>query len=121
MPLVSPTQLTVLRNIAYKNLDSSALIERSTEVENDFGTNESWTIVATDVPCWIRGTTVPSSLSDVAMRIAVIGTFRIHFQVGTDIQLNDRLTIGGEQFYVIDMNVENTIQIFTTAMAKRVE
>lgn len=120
MPLVTPGMLAAARNLGNQGLESSATISRATDEENAFGSVEVFTDIATDVPCWIRATKVPSSLSDVAMREAVIGTFRVHFAYGTDVRPNDRLTIAGEAFEVIDTNVENTIAVFTTAMARRV-
>lgn len=121
MPFVTPTQLTALRSVAYRGLDSSATIERSVEVENAFGSAPQWTTVATGVPCWVRAMPLASNIIDVAYRAAVIGAFRIHFEVDADVIHGDRITVGDEQFEVIDVNVENTIQIFRTAVAKRIE
>lgn len=121
MPLVTPGMLAAARNLGNQGLDSSATISRSTDEENAFGSVEVFAPVATGVPCWIRATKVPSGLSDVAMREVTIGTFRIHFAYGTDVLPNDRITIDGKDFEVIDTNLENTIAVFTTVMAKRVE
>lgn len=120
MPLVTPGMLAAARNLGNQGLESSATISRATDEENAFGSVEVFTDIATDVPCWVRAAGVQSNLSDVAMREAVVGNFRIHFAYGTDIRPNDRITVDGETFDAIDTNAENTIAVFTTAMAKRV-
>jgi len=121
MALVTPGMLAALRTVAYQGLQSSATISRATQVETDFGSAESWSQVATGVPCWVRGVSIPNVVTDVAYREAAVGTFRIHFEQGVDVRPADKLTIDGRDFEVIDLNVENTIQIFTTVMAKKVE
>ena len=121
MPFVSAAQLTALRSVAYRGLDSVATIERSVQVETDFGSAGQWTTVATGVPCWVRAMGLAANITDVSYREAVVGAFRIHFEVDADVIHADRVTVGDETFEVIDVNIENTIQIFRTAVAKRVE
>ena len=120
MPLVTPAMINALRSVAYQQLVTPATISRATQAETDFGSEETWSVVAT-ANCWIRGVAVPSVVIDVAYREAAVGTFRIHFEQGTDVRPGDKLTIAGSDFEVIDYNAENTIQIFTTVMAKKVE
>lgn len=119
MPLVSASQLTALRNIAYNGLDTPVLIERPTQTENDFGSSETWTTVTTTLG-WVRemSTTRPG---EALNWIVTTGTFRLHLAVDTDIEPGDRVTIGGKQFTVSEVNDENTIRIFTTAVLRRVE
>ena len=62
-----------------------------------------------------------ANVVDVAYREAIIGAFRIHFEVGHRCPARRSVTVGSEQFEVIDINVENTIQIFRTAVAKKIE
>ena len=121
MSLVTPGMLSTLRAVGYANLDSVAEIRRATVTETDWGVKEVYSTIATDVPCWIRGVTVPGIIGDIALREAVVGTFRIHFQVGVDVRGGDRLIIEGSTFEVTDTNTENTIQIFHTAMARKIE
>ena len=68
-----------------------------------------------------RSIGLAANVIDVAMREAVVGSFRIHFEWGTDIDHGDRIVVGGQSFDVIDINIENTLQVFTTALAKKVE
>jgi len=121
MPLVSATQLTALRAVGNQGLDSSAVIMRQTQVETAFGSEASWVVVTSDVPCWVRAMGLAASIIDIAMREAIIGSFRIHFEVGTDIAKGDRVVVDGSTFDIIDLNHENTLQIFTTAVGKKVE
>lgn len=119
MPLVSASQLTALRNVAYNGLDTPVLIERPTQVENDFGSDEEFTPVGT-VMGWIREMTVTRPGESINL-ISTTGMFRLHVPFDTDIEPNDRVTINGHQFTVNDTNADNTIRIFTTAICRRVE
>lgn len=120
-PLVTPGMLAAVRNIGNMGLESLATIERSVQVENDFGSEHQWSTIATNVPCWVRAMGLSASIGSTAYRETVLGAFRIHFEVGTDVDHGDRVTVGAETFEVIDVNLENTIQVFTTALAKKVE
>lgn len=121
MPLVSATQLTALRAVANNGLDSLATaVLRPIQVETDFGSEDNWATVVLDVPCWVRSQSA-TNVSTMASRLAVTGTFRIHFVAGSDVQRSDRVVISDEVYDVTDTNVENTLQIFTTAVARKVE
>jgi len=122
-PLVSPAQLTALRGVAYHGLDSTATVTRQTQVETAFGSESSWTTISTGTPCWVRGVNIPSVVTTGSMREVVIGAFRIHFEQDADVRANDRVTVDGDGsvYDIIDMNRENTIQIFRTAIGKKVE
>lgn len=119
MPLVTDSQLAALRTVGYKGLDSEVLIERATQVENDFGSAEQWSTVTT-TQGWIRemSTTRAGEMLNI---IATTGTFRLHVPFDTDIEPGDRVTINGTQFTVGDTNSDNTIRVFTTAICRRVE
>jgi hypothetical protein len=119
--LVTPGMLATARALGNRGLTSLAEIRRATDDQTDFGSKEAFSTVATDVPCWVRSTAVQSNLTEVANRIAEVGTFRIHFEAETDVRLNDQLVVDGATFSVIDVNAENTIKVFTTVMAKKVE
>lgn len=120
MPLVSDAQISQLRSVAYRGLDTPVLIERPTQVENDFGSTEDFTQVA-NAMAWIRemSTSPPGNMLGV---VATTGMFRVHFRHDTDVQPHDRITIeGGVQLTVTDVNADNTIRIYTTVIARRVE
>jgi len=121
MPFVTDSQLSALRSVAYRGLDSVATIQRQAQVETAFGSEAQWSTVASGVPCWIRAMGLAANITDASYREVVVGSFRVHFAVGTDVTHGDKLTIEGETFEVVDINKENTIQIFRTAVAKRVE
>lgn len=121
MPLVSDTQLDVLRAVGNNGLDSLATaIMRSVQVETDFGSEDAWATVALDQPCWIREM-ASTNVSPIVMALATVGTFRCHFVHGTDIQPGDRVVIGEDTYDVQGTNRENTIQIFATAIMRKVE
>ena len=121
MPLVSETQLTTLRARAYQGLTSTAHILRPIQVETDFGSEEAYATVALDEPCWIRATAVPAIVTEEAMRVVTAGVFRCHFRVGTDLEPGDQVIVNDQPFDVVDTNNENTVRIFTTVMARRLE
>lgn len=119
MAFVSATQLTALRTVAYRGLDTEVTIDRPTQVETDFGSKESYVPVATTL-AWVR----EMSSSPAGAMLGMIGTtevFRIHVMHNIDIRPHDRITAGDSQFTVTSTNSENTIRIFTTAICRRVE
>jgi len=118
MPLVSDSQLAALRKYGNQGLTGSAHILRSTQTATDFGSQDVWATVALDVPCWIRGTAIPDDVYQPGFRLTTITTYRCLFEVDVDVEPDDRLIIAGEQYEVIETNVENTIKIFKIAMAK---
>lgn len=121
MPLVSETQLTALRSVAYRGLETTAsAILRSIQVENDFGSENAWGTVALDAPCWLRSQSA-TNVTSMASQLAVTGTFRLHFEVGVDVEAGDHVVIGDDTYDVTDTNYENTLRIFTTAVVRKVE
>lgn len=121
MPLVSQTQLNALRAVAYNGLDSVATaVIRSVQGETAFGSEDLWATVLLDEPCWVRSQS-STNVSTMASRLAVTGTFRIHFRAGVDVQPGDRCVVEDATYDISETNVENTLQIFTTAVARKVE
>ena len=121
MPLVSGTQIAALRNVAYNGLDDVAsAILRSVQVENDFGSEDAWATVELDAPCWLREMS-STNVGSMASRLVTTGTYRCHFEAGTDIQPGDHVVINGATYDVQGTNAENTIQIFATAVMRKVE
>lgn len=119
MAFISATQLTALRTVAYRGLDTEVVIERPTQTETDFGSKEEWAEVATTL-AWIR----EMSSSTTGAMLGMIGTtevFRIHVAHDIDVRHDDRITVGDSHFTVTSTNSENTIRIFTTAVCRRVE
>ena len=119
MPLVSTTQLTAIRNIAYRGLDTPVTIQRKTVSEGDFGGVETWNTVTT-TNGWLREMTTTKPFG-IASLLQTVGTFRLHLAVGTDIQPGDRAVVNGVEFEVNDTNADNTLQVFTTAILRRTE
>lgn len=123
MPLVSPAQLAAIRTVANNGLESRAHILRSTQTETNFGSVDAWATVALDQPCWLRNMTT-TSVTEIVLALATLGTFRCHFAAGTDVQPGDRLIfpdLDEKPFDVSDTNAENTLQVFTTAIVRRTE
>ena len=121
MALVSDAQIGALRKVAYRGLVSKATVLRSVQVETDFGSDGQWATSEIDLPCWVREMSLQTSVIDVAMRETIVMIFRINFKVGTDVQPADRLVIDDLLFDVIDDNAENSILIYHTVTARRVQ
>lgn len=121
MPLVSATQIAALRSVANHGLDDVATaILRSIQVENDFGSEDAWATVELDAACWLREMS-STNVGSMASRLVTTGTYRCHFEAGLDVQPGDHIVIGGQTYDVQGTNVENTLQIFTTAVMRKVE
>jgi hypothetical protein len=119
MPLVSATQMTALRSIANNGLDTPITIKRPTQIVTDYGSEDSFAVVAS-TNGWIREMGSPNA-SEMVSFIAATGTFRLHTPYGTDLQPGDTVTAGGVDFEVVDTNSDNTVRIFTSARLRRVE
>lgn len=120
MPLVTATQLAGLRSVAYNGLATTCTaIIRSVQVESDFGSEDAWATVDMDLPCWVRSQS-STNVSSMASRLAVTGTFRIHFEDGVDLEPGDRVVIEGDTYECTETNAENTLRIFATAVARKV-
>jgi hypothetical protein len=104
MPLVSAAQMNALRTVAYNGLDTPISILRSTQIENDYGSEEVWVTVE-DTVGWIKETSV----------------FRLDAPIDADIRSGDRVGIEGDMFSVNDVNTHNTIRVFCKATMRRVE
>lgn len=121
MPLVSATQLNAIRAVANNGLDSTATaILRPIQIENDFGSEDNFATVLLDVPCWLREM-ASTNVGSMASRLTTVGTYRCHFEAGLDVQPGDTVVIAGVDYAVQGTNVENTLQVFTTALMRKVE
>jgi len=119
MPLVSAAQITALRNVAYKQLDTPVTISRATQTEGDYGSVEVWSEVASAMG-WLREMSTTKAGDQITF-VGTTGTFRLHLQHDVDIRPGDRVSAMGDDFTVSDVNNDNTIRIFSTAIMRRVE
>jgi len=118
-PLVSAAQIDQLRTVAYKGLDTPVTIQRRTFVEGAADVTYTWATVGTATG-WLRHMNKP----DIDIQVRYAGStniYRLHLRHDVDLQPEDRVVIGGETFEVQDTNAENTIQIFRTAIVRRID
>jgi hypothetical protein len=119
MPLVSAAQMNALRTVAYNGLDTPISILRSTQIENDYGSEEVWVTVE-DTVGWIKEMST-SKVAEVAGYLGVTSVFRLDAPIDADIRSGDRVGIEGDMFSVNDVNTHNTIRVFCKATMRRVE
>jgi hypothetical protein len=118
-PLVSAAQIDQLRTVAYRGLDTPVTIQRRTFVEGAADVSYTWATVITTTG-WLRGMNRPDL--DLQVRYAgATNIYRLHLRHDIDLQNEDRVVIGGETYEVQETNAENTIQIFLTALLRRIE
>jgi hypothetical protein len=121
MPLVTPTQLTALRNIAFRGLDTPFTVWRVTRVENAYGTSEGPLAQVSSGMCWLRMMNKPR-LGEQVMQIAATSVYRLHTTLDVDIEVGDEVrAFGNDKYIVQDVNNDDTIQVFRTAILRRVD
>lgn len=119
MGLVSASQLIALRTIANKGLVTTIVISRPTQTQTAYGTASTYSEVETTLG-WLRQMAGTAPGENISF-ISTTGTFRLHLPYGTDIRVDDRVTVNGNDYSVTDTNADNTIQVYTTAQLRRVE
>lgn len=120
MSLVTETQLDALRQVAYRGLDTPVAIMRRTAYETDADVAYAWAEVST-VMGWLRHMNNPGIDVQTGRIAGTMSIFRLHLRHDVDIRHDDRVVIGGETYLVQDVNSENTITVFRTAMLRRIE
>jgi hypothetical protein len=120
MPFVSAAQLTALRNIAYRGLDTPFELWRSTQVESDYGSSTSWGLV-TSGKCWLRMMNKPHTVEQLGMIEGATAIYRMHTDVSVIINNGDRVRINDIDYEVNDVNDDDTIQVFRTALLRRIQ
>ena len=119
MSLISEAQLAQLRTVAYRGLDTTVTIQRRTPVEGPADTTYTWATVATATG-WLRHMNKPEV--DIQIKYAgALNVYRLHLRHDVDILPEDRVVVGGDTYEVQETNSENTIQIFRTAILRRIQ
>jgi len=121
MGLFSNGQITGLRRIAERALDTDVTILRRSVSSSAYGDNDTETFTATEtVKGWLRS--VPEDQVQVSYGTEQVpASHRLFVAVGTDIQPYDKVVIGGLEFKVIDTSVESTYRVLLRVMLRKSE
>ncbi len=90
-----------IRSVLNRWLNETATIERETETRGVYGEQvHDWETVATDVPCRVigRNTQRNQAMSNQEM---MVDEYRVIFETGTVLDVDYRVTVGGNVYRVI--------------------
>lgn len=117
---LTDAQISELRKVANKGLFRPFSILRRTRVENDFGFEDEWTEVGTGVG-WLRMMNKPHTREQLGSIEGAESVYRLHSEVGTDIQEGDRISMEGNSYEVHDVNSDDSVKIYTTALLRLIQ
>lgn len=120
MSLVSTAQLTQLRAVAYRGLDTPVTIQRRTAIETDADVAYTWATVTTTLG-WLRMMNKPHVVAQFGYIAGATNIFRLHLRHDVDVQPEDRVVIGDTTYEIQDSNQEDTIQVFRTLVVRSIE
>ena len=119
--LISDELINNLRTVAYKQLVTPVDIYRSVRSEGAYGTDETWTLVASTYT-WFKPNFAGNIVVQPGGQLGHGSDAEFRFAVGTDIQIGDRLTVNGESGFIIqDIDDGATIQLYLKCSTQRVE
>lgn len=122
MALVSEAQLNALRKYAYRGLDTPFTVWRKTRVENDYGMSEGPPAQVSSGVCWLRMMNTPRLREMVGHQEGSVNIYRMHTTLDVDIDVEDEIHVFGHIHYVVqDVNDDDTIQVFRTAIVRRAD
>ena len=117
--LVSDSEMAAIRQTAESGMVTTVVIKRRTLIENDYGSQESYATVAT-VQGWMTELTpTGASIGEVGGVQALAGVYRLFVPVGTDVQPEDQVLIGGLTFMVQHSDEGGTYLPFLTVIMRR--
>lgn len=122
MPLVTSAQLTALRAVAFRGLDTPFTVWRTTRVENAYGMSAGAATQVSSGNCWLRMMNKPSLRVQAGMQEGATSIYRLHTTPDVDIEVGDEVRVFGQDNYIVqDTNADDTIQVFRTCLVRRVD
>jgi head-tail adaptor len=97
----STSVIAQIRSVLNRWLNETATIQRETETRGAYGEQlHDWTTTATDVPCRVigRNTQRNQAMSNQEM---MVDEYRVIFETGTVLDVDYRVTVGGNVYRVI--------------------
>lgn len=116
--LINDQLLNNLRNVAYRQLVTTVVIERGTDSQTTADTKFTWAAVASTTG-WLVGINSPDVETGVGNRAIISNAYELRLRQGTNVQPGDRCLIGGAYYIVQDVNSEVTISLFLKARLRR--
>lgn len=97
----STRMIQQIRSVLNRWLNETATIERETETRGAYGEQlHDWETVASDVPCRVIGRNTQSNRS-IGNQEMMVDEYRVIFETGTVLDVDYRVTVGGNVYRVI--------------------
>jgi len=120
MNLISTIELNKIRSDAYRVVfDKTCKISRDNQVfDSKGGSPDNYIDIADNIPCAMVGLSMPVQQMLAGQNVG-IDARTLHTPFGTDIMVNDEVTINNVVYRVLAPYGEKTIQIFTSVIIQR--
>ena len=118
MTLISDSQMAALRKTAELGMIATVAIYYHTVLETEDGSESAWVLGGT-TKGWLYNKP-DANTQVVAGGQGHIEVYRLYLPVGTELDYNDRVVIGGHTYTVIDSTGESTWLPLLEATIKRI-
>lgn len=127
MSLLTPAQMRAIQSMGQKAMQTDVTILRKlgiqTDSENPYG-DDTVAFEPASSSVTVKGWMVPQLGKNFDVdqgKVQAFGDHIIRVPVGTVIEPEDEVIIGGEVYVVIDSNTEQTWPEWTTAVLRRIQ
>lgn len=116
---ISTIELAKIRSDASVIFDKKCIIRRNSQTfDSKGGSADNLIDIADNVPCAMVGLSMPTQ-QFLADQPIGIDSRTLHTPFGTDLKVDDMVTIDGIEYKILSLYGEKTIQIFTSAVILR--
>src|SRR5258708_27500211 len=117
---ISTIELNKIRSDAYRAVfDKKCTISRESQVfDSKGGSPDNYIDIADNIPCAMVGLSMPVQQMLAGQNVG-IDARTLHAPFGTDIMVNDEVTINNVIYRVLAPYGEKTIQIFTSVIIQK--
>lgn len=121
MAFLSANDLAMMRAAQVSALPDTCSILRSAPGWNEIGEGTlGWSTVGTAVPCRVRLSNVLRRLEAIGGQAQAVADWVVTLAYDEDVRSGDRLTVGGDTYDVISVNVDESWRTAVRAECKRV-
>ena len=120
--MIGEWQIGLLKRHAHQYLKERATLERQVSTTDSYGAQTNvWQVVQADVPCrLIRiGNRTNSQISAAGDQETLEETYRLILSPGAPLDVNQRVTVGGLVYAVIQIEGALTDAVFASAIITR--
>lgn len=120
MPLVTDAMLKAVRDVGHTGLITTVTLMRHEAVAGTDGYDDSeqWVDYG-DYKAWIKQNDRGPVLHEDSGAMASIGRYRIHFEDTVEIYEGDMIVDGAEEYIINATNRGSSLQVFSTAIARK--